>query len=512
MHIHFIAICGTGMGSLAQMLKASGHKVSGSDSNIYPPMSTLLKDTGIVCQPGFAPQNIDSDIDLVVIGNAVSSSNVEVQEVLRRNIPYLSFPQALARFFLKDRSPIVITGTHGKTTTSALMAWVLESAGRDPGMLIGGWAKNFLGGSKIGSGPYFVVEGDEYDTAFFDKGPKFLHYMPRWAILTSIEFDHGDIYKSLEQIKSAFQAFVMLLPSTGMLVAAQEDPHVAEVIQDLDCTIVRYGLRRKGERSPYIEQSEPLALPVRLRRRARGMGASEDPGSSVPHGPPYIEWSARDIRPRPGGVRFEVVHQDMALAEVDSPLLGRHNVRNALAVIAMAHHLGLSIEEIVHGIVTFQGVKRRQEVVGVVDDILIMDDFAHHPTAIRETLAAIRMGFPGRRIWAVFEPRSATSRRKVFQEDFVHAFAEADQVIVAGLYAPEKIQPHERLDPVRLVEDLNRKTQAAQFIPTSDEIVEVLCSHLVPGDIVCLMSSGGFGAIHSKLLAALQKTRSASPD
>ena len=474
MHIHFIAICGTGMGSLAQMLKASGHKVSGSDSNIYPPMSTLLKDAGIVCQPGFAPQNIDTfDIDLVVIGNAVSSSNVEVQEVLRRNIPYLSFPQALARFFLKDRSPIVITGTHGKTTTSALMAWVLESAGRDPGMLIGGWAKNFLGGSKIGSGPYFVVEGDEYDTAFFDKGPKFLHYMPRWAILTSIEFDHGDIYKNLEQIKSAFQAFVMLLPSTGMLVAAQEDPHVAEVIQDLDCTIVRYGLKCEG-------------------------GGSE--------------WLARDIRPRPGGVRFEVVHQGMALAEVDSPLLGRHNVRNALAVIAMAHHLGLSIEEIVHGIATFQGVKRRQEVVGVVDDILIMDDFAHHPTAIRETLAAIRMGFPERRIWAVFEPRSATSRSKVFQEDFVHAFGEADQVIVAGLYAPEKIQPHERLDPVRLVEDLNRKTQAAQFIPTSDEIVEVLCSHLVPGDIVCLMSSGGFGAIHSKLLAALQMTRSASPD
>ncbi|MGH7274930.1 MAG: UDP-N-acetylmuramate:L-alanyl-gamma-D-glutamyl-meso-diaminopimelate ligase [Nitrospiria bacterium] len=476
MRIHFIAICGTGMGSLAQMLKASGHKVSGSDSNIYPPMSTLLKDTGIVCQPGFAPQNIDSDIDLVVIGNAVSSSNVEVQEVLRRNIPYLSFPQALARFFLKDRSPIVIAGTHGKTTTSALMAWVLESAGRDPGMLIGGWAKNFLGGSKIGSGPYFVVEGDEYDTAFFDKGPKFLHYMPRWAILTSIEFDHGDIYKSLEQIKSAFQAFVMLLPSTGMLVAAQEDPHVADVIQDLDCPKVRYGLGCGGER------------------------------------PPYMEWSARDIRPRPGGMRFKVVHQDMALAEVDSPMLGRHNVRNALAVIAMAHHLGLSIEEIMHGIATFQGVKRRQEVVGVVDDILIMDDFAHHPTAIRETLAAIRMGFPGRRMWAVFEPRSATSRRKVFQEDFVHAFAEADQVIVAGLYAPEKIQPQERLDPVRLVEDLNRKTQAAQFVPTSDEIVDVLCSHLVPGDIVCLMSSGGFGAIHSKLLAALQKIRSASPD
>jgi UDP-N-acetylmuramate: L-alanyl-gamma-D-glutamyl-meso-diaminopimelate ligase len=454
------------MGSLAQMLKAAGHTVTGSDANIYPPMSTQLEKAGIVCKQGFNPQNIDPKIDLVVIGNAVSSTNPEVQEVLKRNIAYLSFPQALARFFLKDRSPIVVVGTHGKTTTSALLAWVLESAGKDPGFMIGGWTKNFQSGAKVGTGPYFVVEGDEYDTAFFDKGPKFLHYQPRWAILTSIEFDHGDIYKDLDHIKLAFRSFVKLVPSTGLLVASREFPLVDEVIHDLACPVVRYGLEG----------------------RAR-------------------EWQARNLSPKSGGMRFEVVYKGKSIAWVDSPLLGCHNVQNALAVIAMAQHLGLAMEEILQGIATFQGVKRRQEVVGMVNDIMIMDDFAHHPTAINETLSAIRLGFPERRLWAVFEPRSSTSRRKVFQKDFVQAFKEADQVIIADLYAPEKIQPQERLDPQRLVKDIQRVGQKAEFIPTPDEIVKALTAQLVPGDLVCIMSSGGFGGIHSKLLAALQNTR-----
>ncbi|MCI0528355.1 MAG: Mur ligase domain-containing protein, partial [Nitrospira sp.] len=355
MNIHLIAVCGSGMGALAQMLKAAGHTVTGSDANIYPPMSTQLESAGIICKQGFSAQNINSDIDLVVVGNAVSSTNAEVQEVLKRGITYLSFPQALARFFLKDRSPIVVVGTHGKTTTSALMAWVLESAGRNPGLMIGGWAKNFKGGAKIGNGPHFVVEGDEYDTAFFDKGPKFLHYQPQWAILTSIEFDHGDIYKDMDHLRSAFRAFVKLLPPSGMLVAAHGFSDVDEVIQGLACPVVRYGL-------------ESL------------------------HGPPLTEWSARAIHPKSSGIHFEVVYQGKPFAHVDSPLLGRHNVQNALAVIAMAHQLGLSREEILHGIATFQGVKRRQEVVGMVNDIIIMDDFAHHPTAIYETLAGVRAG------------------------------------------------------------------------------------------------------------------------
>ncbi len=496
MHIHLIAVCGSGMGSLAQMLKAAGHSVTGSDANIYPPMSTQLESAGISCKQGFSAQHIHSDTDLVVVGNAVSSTNAEVQEVLKRGIPYLSFPQALARFFLKDRSPIVIVGTHGKTTTSALMAWVLESAGRDPGLMIGGWAKNFKGGAKIGSGPHFVVEGDEYDTAFFDKGPKFLHYQPRWAILTSIEFDHGDIYKDMDHLRSAFRAFVKLLPPNGTLVAAHGFSDVDEVIHGLACPVMRYGL----EQSTARVGSRFAALP----REAWGVGASEDRHHMLPDGPPHLEWQARAIHPNSSGIQFEAVFQGRPFARVDSPLLGRHNVQNALAVIAMAHQLGLSREEILHGMATFQGVKRRQEVVGVVNDIIIMDDFAHHPTAIYETLEGIRAGFPVRRLWAVFEPRSATSRRKVFQEAFAQAFQGADEVIIADLYAPEKIQPQERLDPARLVEDIQRKGQKARFIPTADEIVKDLTSHLRSGDIVCIMSSGGFGGIHSKLIAALQ--------
>lgn len=461
MRIHFIAICGTGMGALAQLLKSSGYEVSGSDTHAYPPMSTQLERAGIQCHQGFSPRNIHPGIDLVIIGNAVSSSNPEVQEVLKREIPYLSFPQALASFFLKDRSSIVVAGTHGKTTTSALMAWVLESAGRDPGLMIGGWAKNFQGGAKVGTGPYFVVEGDEYDTAFFDKGPKFLHYQPRWAILTSIEYDHADIYKSMDHLKSAFRAFVGLLPSDGLLVAVHGDPFVEEVVRNLRCPIVRYGLNGG-------------------------------------------EWQARDFHPEQGGMRFKAMYEGRPHLQVASPLVGRHNVKNALAVIAMAHHLGLTPEEIAKGIATFQGVKRRQEVVGVVDDIRILDDFAHHPTAIQETLAALRLSYPGHRIWAVFEPRSATSRRNIFQKEFVHAFRDADRVIVAGLFAPEKIKAPERLDPVRLVEDIRKTGQEAWFIPAAEDIVNELTAHLLPGDLVCIMSSGGFGGIHAKLLDALR--------
>jgi UDP-N-acetylmuramate: L-alanyl-gamma-D-glutamyl-meso-diaminopimelate ligase len=480
MNIHLIAICGSGMGQLAQMLKMSGHHVTGSDVNVYPPMSTLLTEAGIVCHPRFDPHHIQPDTDLVVIGNAVSSANVEVQEVLRRKIAHLSFPQALAHFFLKERSPVVITGTHGKTTTAALMAWVLESAGKDPGLLIGGWAKNFQGGAKIGSGPFFVVEGDEYDTAFFDKEPKFLHYQPQWAILTSIEFDHADIYKNLEHLKSAFQKFVGLLPSKGLLLAAQGDPHVGDVIEGARCSVALYGI-----------ENESSALGAAPGNREDG-------------------WIAKELCPRSGGVSFDVAHQGAILGRVESPLFGYHNVRNVLAVIAMANHLGLSMDAIAKGVSTFEGVKRRQEVFGVVDGITMIDDFAHHPTAIYETLVGIRQGYPGGRVWAVFEPRSATSRRNIFQNAFVRAFSEADEVILADLYAPEKIQPQDRLDPTKLVEDLRHLGKSARFIPTADEIVLHLRSHLRPRDIVCIMSSGGFGDIHSKLLAALQSARSAS--
>ena len=468
--IHLIAVCGTGMGSLALLLKASGYKVTGSDAQVYPPMSTLLEGAGIVYHQGFGPQHLDRDTDLVVIGNAVSKENAEVREVLQRRIPYLSFPQALARFFLKDRSPIVVTGTHGKTTTAALMAWVLESAGRRPGFLIGGWPRNFNGGARAGSGPYFVVEGDEYDTAFFDKGPKFLHYPPQQAILTGIEFDHGDIFGDLAQIRSAFRAFVERIPSTGLLVAVDGSPSVDQVIEGLSCPVVRYGL---GE----------VSAPVLNR------------------------WSARAIQFGPKGMEFEATCGGSSVGRIACSLLGRHNVQNVLAVIATAQHMDLSTEEIQTGLATFQGVKRRLEVIDVVDDIMIMDDFAHHPTAVCETLAALRAGYPGRRLWAVFEPRSATSRMKVFQEDFRRAFKGADRVVIADLYAPHRIPAEERLDPLRLVEELREAGQTAWFLPDPDAIVQAMVPQLLPGDLLCVMSSGGFGGLHSKLIEALRGER-----
>ncbi len=464
--IHMIAVCGTGMGSLALMLQASDFEVTGSDAHIYPPMSDLLRNAGIHIYEGFDPAHLEG-ADLVIIGNAVSKSNREVQEVLGQGLSYLSFPQALSQFFLEGRSSIVVAGTHGKTTTSSLMAWVLASAGRDPGFLIGGWPKNFKGGAEVGGGPYFVVEGDEYDTAFFDKGPKFLHYRPKYAILTGIEFDHGDIYQDLHQIKTAFRAFVEQLPEDGLLVAAGGDPNVDAVLDGACCQVLRYGLR------------EPSASPL-------------------------AGWSAEMLEVGPGGTTLEVFFQGERWGSVQCPLMGRHNTLNTLSVIAIAHHLGLSMEEIAEGLASFQGVKRRQEVRGEVRDIIVMDDFAHHPTAVRETLYALRAGFPNRRLWAVFEPRSATSRSKTFQQDFIEAFQDADHVVIADVFASDKIPSQERLDPGQLVEEMKLKGQDAMFFSSTEEILKGILPRLKPGDLVCVMSSGAFDGLHERLLDALR--------
>ncbi|HUK55400.1 MAG TPA: UDP-N-acetylmuramate:L-alanyl-gamma-D-glutamyl-meso-diaminopimelate ligase [Nitrospiria bacterium] len=462
-HIHLIAICGTGMAALARMLKVAGHRVTGSDANVYPPMSTMLERQGIPCRIGFRPENIEPDTDLVVIGNAVSNTNPEVRAVLDRGIPYRSFPQALAEFFLVDRTPVVIAGTHGKTTTSALMAWVLECAEFDPGFLIGGWVKNFDANSRPGTGRYFVVEGDEYDTAFFDKGPKFLHYRPHAAILTSIEFDHGDIYNSLDEIQAAFRSFVRLIPSDGILLAADGDPRVREVTRDLSCPVSTYGLN----------------------------------SSSV--------WYPDRVRFDTNGVSFHVRNGRRDLGLFHSAMVGRHNLVNALAVIGLASVLGLSPEMIQKGVASFQGVKRRQEVLGEVGGVIVMDDFAHHPTAIRETLAGLRLRYPQRRIWAVFEPRSATSRRGVFQKEFPPAFDPANRIVIADIFAPEKLPAGLRLDPKQVAGDLQRLGKEAEFIPTADEIVRVITPQLNSGDLICVMSSGGFDGIHGKLLKALEQ-------
>jgi UDP-N-acetylmuramate: L-alanyl-gamma-D-glutamyl-meso-diaminopimelate ligase len=453
------------MAALARMLKAAGYRVTGSDANVYPPMSTLLEREGIPCRVGFRPENIEPDTNLVIIGNAVSKTNPEVQSVLDRGVPYRSFPQALAEFFLTDRTPIVIAGTHGKTTTAALMAWVLESAGLDPGFLIGGWVINFGANSRPGTGRYFVVEGDEYDTAFFDKGPKFLHYRPHAAILTSIEFDHGDIYNDLDEIKSAFRKFVRLIPSDGILFAVDGDPNVRAVIRDASCPRSTYGLN------------------------------------------PTAGWCAEDVRFDSDGVSFRVKNGRRDLGPFRSPMVGRHNLVNALAVIGLASTLGLSSESIQKGIESFQGVKRRQEVLGEVAGVIVMDDFAHHPTAIRETLAGLRLRYPRRRIWAVFEPRSATSRRNVFQKEFPPSFDPADLIVIADIFASEKLPAGLRLDPKQVAEDLRGLGKEAEFIPTTEEIVRTISPRLKSGDLVCLMSSGGFDGIHGKLLKALEQRR-----
>jgi UDP-N-acetylmuramate: L-alanyl-gamma-D-glutamyl-meso-diaminopimelate ligase len=457
-----IAICGTGMGSLAGMLKASGHQVTGSDEHIYPPMSNVLQDQGIEIRAGFSEKNIDSGLDLVIIGNAVSKTNPEVQAVLDRNLPYLSFPQALSQFFLSEKKPVVIAGTHGKTTTSSLAAWVLETGGLHPGFMIGGYVKNFKSNYQLGKGPYFVVEGDEYDSAFFDKGPKFLHYRPFFSILTSIEFDHGDIYKDLRHVQEAFQKYVRLIPSEGLLMVSGEDPHIREILGGLACRVETYGLE-KG-----------------------------------------YHWHAEKIEPAREGLQFDVYYQGKFFETFSSPLMGRHNIKNALAVIGLGHHLQIPKGILKQGIGSFQGVKRRQEIVGEIHNILLMDDFAHHPTAIRETLQGVKMRYPERRLWAIFEPRSATSRRNFFQKEFSRSFDSADQVVIASPPGMEKIPVEMRLDPLLLVKEISRGGPPAFLGQNAEEIVSQIVPEIRSGDLICVMSSGGFDGIHGKLLKALQ--------
>jgi UDP-N-acetylmuramate: L-alanyl-gamma-D-glutamyl-meso-diaminopimelate ligase len=463
-HIHLIAICGVGMSALAGMLQARGFRVTGSDQNVHPPISTQLQALGIEVRQGFSPDHLADQPDLIVVGNAVSHSNPEVQAMLAQGIAYLSLPQALAQFFLVDRHPIVIVGTHGKTTTASLMAWVLEAAGLDPSYMIGGIPQNFGTNYKLGNGGFFVVEGDEYDTAFFDKAPKFLHYCPRTAILTSVEFDHADIYRDLEHVKQAFQRFVHILPPDGYLAAGLDFPHVAEILTAVPCPWEGYGFAA------------------------------------------HAHWRATQVEMDEQTTRFVVEHRQQHLGMIGSTLVGQHNIQNALGVIAVASHLGLSPEAIQGGLQSFAGVKRRQEVRGVVGEVTVIDDFAHHPTAIRETLAGLRGKYHGRRLWAIFEPRSATSRRATFQQEFIEAFAEADRVVIAALFNPHGIPADVRLSPERLAQDIGRRwAKEAVYLPEVKAIVDHVARGAHAGDVVVIMSNGGFDGIHEKLLMALRQ-------
>ncbi|HKY62093.1 MAG TPA: UDP-N-acetylmuramate:L-alanyl-gamma-D-glutamyl-meso-diaminopimelate ligase [bacterium] len=469
MKIHLIGICGTGMASLAGMLQSSGHQVQGSDQNVYPPMSTTLEQAGIPVFTPYDAKNLDPAPDLVIVGNAISRGNPEAEEVLAKNLPHISMPQALAKFFLPGKTPLVVAGTHGKTTTSSLLAWVLESAGRDPSYFIGGLPKNFGSNFKLGQGEYFILEGDEYDTAFFDKGPKFLHYQPRHVLLTSIEFDHADIYRDLEHVKSAFRKLLEIIPKNGSLTANLDFPAVVELSEDF-----------AGSRLTYATQ-EPW------------QGKVDYFGELLKTG----EETEFCVVTREKG-------RDCCHHQVNWKIPGAHNVSNALGVVALCFKLGLKWDQIQRGLTTFQGVKRRQDLLGEIDGVAVIDDFAHHPTAVKETIGAVKRAYPGRRLWAVFEPRSNSSKRDVFQEDYPPAFAEADQVVLADVFMPEKVKEGKVLDVAKIVAEINRGAAKARHLSGVESIVALLAEESKAGDVLLLMSNGGFGGIHQKILTALK--------
>jgi UDP-N-acetylmuramate: L-alanyl-gamma-D-glutamyl-meso-diaminopimelate ligase len=459
--VHVMGIGGTAMAALAGMLKDAGYTVTGSDTGVYPPMSDYLASLGIEVMIGYEARNLAHRPDLVVVGNVIRAEYPEAQALLASDLTWCSFPQLLGGRFLVDRHPIVVAGTHGKTTTTALTAYLLDAAGQDPGFLIGGRATNFDRTARTGTGRPFVVEGDEYDTAFFDKGPKFLHYRPKTAILTSVEFDHADIYADLDHVKSSFRRLVDILPADGCLVARWDHDDVRDVCLHASCEVRAYG-----------------------------------------HGQ---AWDGRidDVDTQRGTMRFTVLHHGNPWGRFESLLVGEHNLYNQVAAVAALAREGLTPEQLAAGFAGFRGIKRRQEIIGEPRAITVIDDFAHHPTAVRVTLEALRMRFGGRRLWAIFEPRSATSRRAVFQEAYAEAFDAADVVVVAAPHDQSRIASEERFDSQRLVGRIRARGREAFTFDTPAEIVDVVSANALPHDVVAILSNGGFGGLHGNLVRAL---------
>ncbi len=464
--IHLLGVAGTGMGSFAGMLKAAGHEVTGSDENVYPPMSDMLREWGIGVMTPYAPANLDrAKPDLVIVGNVIRRVNPEATEARNRNLPQMSFPAALGAFFLGPRHSVVVAGTHGKTTTSSLMGHVLAAAGRDPSFLVGGVTQNYAGNFRLGNGPHFVVEGDEYDTAYWDKGPKFLHYRPKTVILTSVEFDHADIYRDLPHYEASFQKLADIVPAEGLIAVSTAYPNAVRIARTGKARVVTY----RGE-----------------------------PSSDADYAP------ASDLRFGPEGARFTVLHNDQPQGELHLPMGGKHNVENALGVYAAARSLGLSHEEIAEGMSSFAGVKRRQEVRAEVDGVTVLDDFAHHPTAVRETIAAVAGRYPGRRIWAVFEPRSNTSRRNIHQEDYARSFEGAALATIRVPERTDRVPTGEELDVPRLISELARQGIDADGDSDVEALVQSVGSRAQKGDVLLVMSNGAFGGFIDKLIAHLR--------
>jgi UDP-N-acetylmuramate: L-alanyl-gamma-D-glutamyl-meso-diaminopimelate ligase len=467
MRIFLCGIAGTGMGSFAGLLRAAGHEVAGSDENVYPPMSDKLTEWRIPFFTPYDPANFarmaGGKPDLVVVGNALRAENPEAKALRRQGIPHMSFPEALDELFLATRHSVVVAGTHGKTTATSLLAHVLHHAGRDPSLLVGGVPLNFNEGFRLGKGEHFVLEGDEYDSAYFDKGAKFLHYRPRSAIYTGAEFDHADIYRDLPHYESAFEKFFALLPQDGFLAACSSFPNWKRLAGFAKCKVESYSAVERG-------------------------GA---------------DWSANWLQLGPSGAAFEVAYRDKPEKRVQLNAAGRHNVENALGVFAVCRALGLTADQIAEGFASFRGVKRRQELRGEVGGVAVIDDFAHHPTAVRETITAIAAQYPGQRLIAVFEPRSNTAMRKIHQDEYAHAFGSAAEALISQPSALAKVPENERVDAKKMAADIVAAGTRARWMASPDAIVEALAREAKSGDVVLVMSNGAFGGLHDKLLSAL---------
>lgn len=462
-HVHLIGVCGTAMASLAGMLNERGFRVTGSDAAAYPPMSDFLASLKIPVAQPFDPANLKPHPDLVVVGNAISRGNVELEYILDQRIPFCSLPQILHDEFLRGKEVLVVAGTHGKTTTTSMLSWIFHSAGLEPSFLIGGIAENFGSSFALGKGKHFILEGDEYDTAFFDKGPKFLHYFPDRVVLTSVEFDHADIYKDLDAVETAFKRLVNLVPRRGAIVAIDTGDSVARCIAKAFCPVERYGLQA------------------------------------------IAQWRIVNLRFEPARTAWTVLKSGEPWMDFEFGLAGEYNVCNATAAAAMAAGCGIAKNKIQAALKTFKSVKRRLEVKAQVNGITIIDDFAHHPTAIAGTLTALRSRFPSSRLWVILEPRSNTLRRNVFQHELANSLALADEVIVAGVFKSDAIPPAERLDLMAVGADLQQRGKRARIISGVDGIVQVAAPEMRSGDVVAILSNGGFDGIYQKLPAKLKE-------
>jgi UDP-N-acetylmuramate: L-alanyl-gamma-D-glutamyl-meso-diaminopimelate ligase len=454
--VHFVGIGGTAMASAAAAMMEKGFTVTGSDQNVYPPMSTFLAERKIEVMNGYGESNLKHKPDLVVIGNAISRGNPEAEFVLDHKLRYCSLPALLAEFFIRGKRSLVVTGTHGKTTTTSLLTWVFEHNKLNPSYLIGGIPNNLGQGARFTDSEWFIIEGDEYDTAFFDKRSKFVHYLPEVGIVNNLEFDHADIFENLDAVKKTFSHFIRLIPRNGLLLGNGDDANLAPLLNVTHCPVKRFGLGDKNAVHAF------------------------------------------NLKMAATATQFEIPSCTFRI-----PLLGELNVRNALAVVGAAKHCGLSNKQIQSAFDTFKGIKRRMEVRGIAGGVTIVDDFGHHPTAIRETLKALRIKYPGQKIWAIFEPRSNTTRRNVFQKELVESFADADGVVVAQVARLEQLNPDERLNPEQLMSDLKANGKTSAYLPDADAIVAHISKAAQPGEVVCVFSNGGFGGIHSKLIERL---------